>query len=187
MGRRLCLHIALYARPKYPDTYHYALIACPDDRWRFWKERTNLKFHVKNTLQIVDGALDQPWVYESIALKKLTEQLDLLVLVSVGKVSCTGEELQGILKGVPIYQVDDIDSEKAGAFNCVEWVRFAIETLRETGTWPCKLSWEDIRQQGISFVNAEKVSGRWRLGWQGIPGIPVLNVLDGTATLLAEN
>jgi hypothetical protein len=61
------LQLALYARPKHPETYHYALFVAPKSA-----EGPIMKHHVKNTLQVdVSGQATQPWRYERLRLQIL--------------------------------------------------------------------------------------------------------------------
>jgi hypothetical protein len=173
------LLLALYARPKYPDTYHYALMTCPKSHKRkFAVEGSNLsvfrKYHVKNTIQSVEGQLVQPWIYESLMVDRASEP-GLLVFVVIGKI-IKPDQLEKALENVPIYQAD---SEKGLSFDCVEWVRSAVESLRSAGIISKTAEWSKLKEQAIDFVAEKKNEGYWnaKRGGSWNVDVPELNLV----------
>lgn len=181
------LELALYARPKHAGTYHYALFIAPKSRIHQKKKNgiapSATKFHVKNTLQEVDGQIEQPWRFESVHIPDLTQEPRLLVCLVIGKIVSTDDEaVERVLRGVPIYQVDDEDQEKAQLFTCRTWVRAALEELRESGVVAGMADWNIIQQRGVEYVAKKNLEGRWEVGWgggQGGLGIPTKDLLVG--------
>jgi hypothetical protein len=152
------LQLALYARPKHPGSYHYALFVSPKSTTQK-KARTATKHHVKNTLQITDGQVAQPWRYERISIPDVNLEPCLLVRVVIGKVTSI-DALETILEALPVYQVDDADQEKARAFDCQTWVRTALEQLEEQGVWAGSGDWDSIRKRSVEYVESQHELGR---------------------------
>jgi hypothetical protein len=214
------LYLGLYARPKYPDTYHYALLTCPKNTKHTslnGHTTTITKFHVKNTIQVsINGELHQPWVSEFVSIPNLAQESLLLVLICIGKINRkrSFEKLEDVLRRVPVYQQhqpqqqqrhndnasnknndsyrsdneivtsqegNDAD-KKAENFNCVQWVRWAVEALRESQLVSGLPAWDDIQTQALSFVSREKAKGRWDVSWKGDTGIPICDLLSSART-----
>ena len=159
------------------DTYHYALLIGS-------KSGTSelSKHHVKNTIQNVSGSVSQPWRYEATDVTSLTNEPGLLVLVTIGKVLVPCDQLKQILLTVPIYQVEDGDI--GNGFDCVEWVRLALERLwKERAVSGCQ-DWADVKASSLDYVHNKKAEGRFQAGWTGDDGIPVLDLTDMTERTL---
>ncbi|KAF2431322.1 hypothetical protein EJ08DRAFT_733550 [Tothia fuscella] len=172
------LYLALYARPKYPNTYHYALMICP-------KNLTNssqvLKYHVKNTLQAIDGAVSQPWRYEHTDISIITGESRLFVLVCIAKVIASTADIERVFSNIPIFQKDDVDEAKAANFNCVEWVRLAIEAAADSNAVSHLLPWDVIKERSIACVEEKMREGRLEVSWKGVNGVPRLNLITGVS------
>lgn len=162
------LYLALYARAKYPDSYHCALMVCPSGQIPpRATSPTITKHHVKNTLQNNDGTISQPWIYEVTPIKDPSQESRILVRIVFAKIIMPIEHVNRILRDVPIYQVDDA-SGHGQAFDCVEWVRLAVENLRSHGALgEATLSWDIIREQSLRYVDFKKEQRRWQVGWKG--------------------
>ncbi|KAI9809078.1 MAG: hypothetical protein M1825_002367 [Sarcosagium campestre] len=181
---RLCL--ALYARPKHPDTYHEALMICP----KLLSEKPvspsplpAVKYHVKNTLQRINDELAQPWVYERQELPDVATDPRLLVRIVIGKV-LDAQRIEEILRdAVPIYQVDDDDEEKAHSFNCAEWVRMATEALRTHGVVDKLADWQHVKSVALEYVERKKTEGRWKAGSDHLAAIATFDMLENRQTV----
>jgi hypothetical protein len=174
------LQVALYARPKHPGTYHYALFITPKKP----RSYPATKIHVKNTLISIFGAVSSPWRFERVEIPDFSLDPRLLVLVTVGKVLASIDELELFLKEhVQIYQLDDEDQVKAKEFNCVTWVKEAFEALRKHRLVSGAGKWDDVRARAVQFVELKRLEGRWEVGWKGEAGVPTLNVMDGTESV----
>lgn len=179
------LQLALYARPKYPGTYHYALFLSPKPNPP-GNGRTATKYHVKNTLQQdISGQLEQPWRYEEADIEDVRLEHRLLVRVVIAKV-ISADALRRVLEGVPVYQVDDdyVDRERARGFDCVTWVRTALEMLKEEGSGVLTGlgDWEVIQRKAVEYVEKKVEVGRWSAEWtegKGEVEVPLLDLLDG--------
>ena len=125
------LHLALYARPKCPDTLHYALLICPKDSSSHTTKSSSLvitKHHVKN----VNVTLSQPWVYETTEVANLSTEPRILTSVIIAKILVHIQRIHQLLHDVLMYQADD-PSGKGQGFGCVEWMRLAIQKLKAAG------------------------------------------------------
>ena len=179
------LLLALYARPKHPETYHYALMTCPKHHQKRFVAQGPTppmfrKYHVKNTIQSIKGQLVQPWVYESVAASHASEP-GLLVFIVIGKV-LKPDELETTLEKVPVYQAD---SDQGLTFDCVEWVRLAVERLWSFGTVTKIAEWNKIREQALNFVVDKKNEGYWNANLGGlwdasVPELDLIKVFDIT-------
>jgi hypothetical protein len=171
------LQLALYARPKHPGTYHYALFVSP----KFTKPlegRTATKHHAKNTLQNISGELSQPWRYERIAIPDVRLEPRLLVRVVIAKIVSV-DALERTFEALPMYQIDDLDQVKAQSFNCLTWVEAALEVLRQKGVLAGLGDWEWIQKRSLEYVEGKIALGRWGANWPGETEVPVLDLLDG--------
>lgn len=167
------LQLALYARPKYPGTYHYALFT--SSKCKSPAQAT--KHHVKNTLQSIAGKATQPWRYERTDILDVRSEHRLLARVVIAKVISVSK-LESILAAVPIYQVDDPDQEKAQAFNCRTWIRLALEQLQQKGVLAGLGDWESIDRQSVEYVERKAASGRWNALCVGEMEVPMLSLLE---------
>ncbi|KAM3415799.1 hypothetical protein BST61_g11608 [Cercospora zeina] len=169
--------LALYARPKHPGTYHYALFIAP---------RSGLgpttKHHVKNTLQVdIAGQAAQPWRYEQTNIQDVTNEQRLLAQIVIAKVTSSLNRAQEILQTVPVYQVDDVDSpDGANPFSCRTWVRDAFGELRKQGALkPQTEDWEDVERKALEYLDKKRGQGRWESTWKGGKGVPLIDLLEG--------
>ena len=108
------------------------------------------KHHVKNTLQNDSGQVVQPWRYECIDVPDIRLEPRLLVRVVIAKVTSTNDALQSTLEAIPVYQHDDVDQEKARAFDCRTWIQAALEGLKEMVAGLGE--WDSIHRQSVEYV-----------------------------------
>lgn len=173
MRNKARLHLALYALPKYPDTYHYALLLRPKDvaaTLALSGVLTATKYHVKTTIRTdADGLVSHPWIYESYHVHDLADEPLLLASLVVGKVSVSQDRVAEILSRVPIYRDDGSSAGARGAkFNDVEWVRAAIEALRQAdAVADVGLTWEAMFEESLNYMRRKQAEGRWEVGWKG--------------------
>lgn len=174
------LQLALYARPKHPESYHYALFISPKNNLL-----SATKHHVKNTFQTTSsGEVTQPWRYERLTVPDVMQEQRLLVRVIIGKVVTSTDGLEGILEALPVYQVDEIGvggdgKEIVKEFSCRTWVRDAVEELVQQGAIIGMGTWDEMREKAEDYVRRKKARGRWEVGWEGKPGIPMLDLSSG--------
>lgn len=108
----------------------------------------------------------------------------------IGKLVVSAEEVAAIVQEVKVYQGDDEDREKAERFDCVEWVRCALEALRESGAVSDMPEWEVIQEKALAFLKREREAGRWDAGGGGQGGpageraVPVLELIGGKERIL---
>lgn len=175
MGRnKHRLHIALYARPGLPNSYHYALITSSKDR-----SSDIVMYHATNARRSTQGLPTQRWRHEKFSLNTVVNEPRLLVLITVAKVIVSSEELTEVLRTVPIYQPED--GEQFQNFSCAGWVKIALQRLFEEkaiandgGT----ADWAHIDQEALKFVGEQKAQGQVDdNGWVGYKEIPCLDLL----------
>ena len=171
MRNKARLHLALYALPKYPDTYHYALLLRPKDiaaTLALSGILTASKYHVKTTIRTnSDGVVSHPWIYETCHIPDLADEPLLLASIVVGKISVSQDRIGEILSRVPIYH-DDGSSGRGVKFNDMEWVRLAIEALRQADAVSDDgLTWEAIFEESLNYMRRKQAEGRWEVGWKG--------------------
>lgn len=177
MRNKARLHLALYALPRYPETYHYALLTRPKDiaaTLALSGVLTATKYHVKTTIRTnADGAVSNPYVYESYHIHDLThEQPLLLASIVVGKISVSQDRVGEILRRVPI--LNDAGGGGSGSigrgakFNDVEWARLAFEALKQAGALTDDgLGWEKAFEGSMNYMRRKQAEGRWQSGWKG--------------------
>ncbi|CZR61146.1 uncharacterized protein PAC_11042 [Phialocephala subalpina] len=171
------LQLALYARPRHPGTYHYALFVSPKST-KQQHANSATKHHVKNTLQNVSGELTQPWRYERLAISDVQLEQRLLVRIVIAKVTSL-DALERILEAVPVYQTDDPNQAKAQLFTCLTWVRAALEDLGRQGVVAELGEWEVIQKKAVEYVERKREVGRWSAGWKGEVAVPIFDLLNG--------
>ncbi|EME78768.1 uncharacterized protein MYCFIDRAFT_199889 [Pseudocercospora fijiensis CIRAD86] len=175
------LELALYARPKHPNTYHWAIFTAPKSS-KGKPSRSVTKRHLLNTLQNIDGVVSQPWRYERISIKDYTSENHLLARIVVGKVLTLNPEndIEQSLGPLPIYQEDDEDQAKANLFGCYAWCRAAVEQLGKDDVVSLKGSWDELELGALKFVEKKKADGRWNGEWKGPAGVPMFDLFTQT-------
>lgn len=171
MRNKARLHLALYALPKHPDTYYYALLIRPKDiaaTLALSGVLTASKYHVKTTIRTdADGAVSHPWIYETYHIHDLVDEPLLLASIVIGKLSVSTERISEILRHVPTYQ-DDGSSGRGTKFNDVEWTRLAIDALRQANVVSDDgITWEAIFEGSLNYMRRKQAEGRWEVGWKG--------------------
>ncbi|KAL4948715.1 hypothetical protein BDW69DRAFT_203385 [Aspergillus filifer] len=138
-----CLYVALYVRhgnptmPGKEDTYHWALLVGPKIES---PGRKGIRYHAKEIQKEGGGS---EWFWEGRECP-LTPTKMLLVRVLVSKIA-DRDRLAQILHAIPIRQ------NKRG-WNCVAWVREALERLTADGTALCtRIEWETVRKETMRF------------------------------------
>ena len=171
MRNKARLHIALYAIPEYPETYHYALLVRPKDiaaTSALSGLLTATKAHVRSTIRTnPDGVVSNPLVYEAYHIHDLADEPLLLASIAVAKMTVSQDRAGEILRRVPIYQ-DDGSSGKGAKFNDIEWVRLAIEMLRQADAVSDDgITWKTMFEESQNYMRRKQAEGRWEVGWKG--------------------
>jgi hypothetical protein len=179
---KLRLQLALYARPKHPGTYHYALfISSKGPKKQIVNSAT--KYHVKNTLRTIAGKAVQDWRFERVDVSNILLEHRLLVRIVIAKMTST-DAFESILEAVPIYQVNDPNQVHAQSFSCLTWVRAALEELRNQGAVVKLREWDSIQKNALEYVERKIKEGRWNGVWAGEAGVPTLDLLSGKEIVL---
>ncbi len=153
------LHLAIYARPKHPDTYQYALLIRPKPS----NAPAALKFHVHNKLLKTDDIKSQPWLYETIDIPDVSLEPRLLACIAIEKILVPLGRVNQILREVPIDQVDD-----GQGFDGVKWVQLSITALRRADAVSNNgFTWDGIREEALRYMRRKKQERRWEVGWKG--------------------
>lgn len=169
------LQLALYARPKQPGTYHYALFVSPKST----KQMLATKHHVKNTVQNIAGEVTQPWRYERLAISNVQLEPRLLSRIIIAKIT-SPDTLEGILGATRVYQIDDSNQAEAQSFSCSTWVQAGLEELSRQGAIVGLLGeWEEIQKKAVEYVERKRAAGRWNGGLKGEAGVPMMDLLKG--------
>ncbi|PPJ58941.1 hypothetical protein CBER1_04121 [Cercospora berteroae] len=172
------LELAVYARPKHPESPHYALFVAPQR-----DAGPMVKHHVKNTWQ-VDGSghASCPWRYERTVEASLENERRLLARVVVAKVLQTEEKLQQIFDSIPVDTEDGgtVTANGGASFHCKSWVKDAWEGLRRRRAICSTFDdWDVVERQAREYVEKKRQQGRWDTSWKGAAGVPLMDVLGG--------
>ena len=178
---KLRLQLALYARPKHPGTYHYALFIAPK---HIQDKALTTKHHVKNTFMNIAGEVTSPWRYERAIVTRPEDEQRLLVRVVVAKLTAPHEVIDEILESVPVYQVDDLDESHTRTFSCRTWVRDALQLLSDRKTISGFTSWVEVQQKSVEYVATKQRQRRWSSSWTGPPGVPLMDALGNNVELI---
>jgi hypothetical protein len=172
------LQLALYARPKHPNSHHYALLIAPKNAAA---QAPVTKHHVKNTLLVDEhGEATQPWRYERTVISNIEAEPRLLARVIIAKVAKSSDEVQQILDGVPIYQVEDLDKAEAQTFTCKTWVRDVLRALIGQGALAANAGeWDVVEREALEYLDRKQKQGRWDSTWKGASGTPLMDLLEG--------
>jgi hypothetical protein len=170
------LQLALYARSKYPGTYHYAFFVTPKNL-----QGPTTKHHVKNTVTIdSSGQAVQPWRYERTTVTDVASEQRLLARIIIAKVAKSADEVQRILEGVPIYQVEDLDKAEGQTFTCKTWVRDVLRELSRQGALAANVGeWDVVEREALEYSERKRAQGRWDTTWKGASGTPLMDLLEG--------
>ena len=190
MRNKARLHLALYAIPKYPHTYHYALLVRAKDiaaTTALSGCLTATKYHVKTTIRTnADGVVSKPWIYESYHIHDLADEPLLLASIVIGKTSVSNDRVAELLNRVPVYQDDASSGARGAKFNDVEWVRLAVEALRKGDALSDDgLAWEAVFEGSLDYMRRKQAEGRWEVGWKGgnVDAVPTFDMLTGKDVL----
>ncbi|KFH41152.1 hypothetical protein ACRE_081310 [Hapsidospora chrysogenum ATCC 11550] len=162
------LYVALHARagrskmPGGEDKYHWALLIGPKHEVAGESGKVRGKrIHAKERI-LDDGSGTSTWVYteEEVNMKAV---MMLLVRVQVAKCRDT-EGVLAALRTVPLR------GGKKPAWNCVAWVREALETLDGTGVLgrSAVLEWSRVRDASMAY--AQKKAAEHRFDGKAKPG-----------------
>ncbi|KFY16275.1 hypothetical protein V492_01451 [Pseudogymnoascus sp. VKM F-4246] len=152
------LYLALYARLKYPDTYHYALhVSSPEGVSS--PAINTMKYHCKNIITVTDGTVSIPWVYEAVKVDPDSDPR-IVVRILLGDVNRI-DQVDSLLESVPVGEGSKED------FNCVSWVRDALLQLHQAEVIIRGdiSDWESVERTALAYVNEKKQQGRFESGW----------------------
>ncbi|KAH8723173.1 hypothetical protein GQ44DRAFT_828377 [Phaeosphaeriaceae sp. PMI808] len=168
------LQLALYARPKHPDTYHYTLLLAP--KCAFTPADSAIKYHLTDRLQTSQDGVAQSWSYERLNILDIHREHGLLARVVIAKVTLP-DAIEKILEALPIIQVDDQNESKSQLCVCLAWVQSALKELEKEGAITGSEGWERIQKKSLDYVEKKRRVGRWHEDWQGGFGVPMLDLL----------
>jgi hypothetical protein len=117
------------------------------------------KLHVQNTR------------FERVSIPNLALEPDLLVLVTVGKVTVSVDEATRFLK-------DKVKTWERGE-DGVKSTTDVFESLRKRGLVSGAGKWDDVRASAVQFAERKRLKGRWETDWNGEEGAPTLDVMIG--------
>jgi len=119
------LYLALYFRPNVvpllpgkEDRYHWALLSVPNDPT---PTSQALRLHARDYFS---GPSQTTWYYEELRVP-IGKTPKLLSMTPIGEI-LDMEKFLEIVRDVPVVQGD-------GEWNCIIWIRQALEGLREDG------------------------------------------------------
>ncbi|KAK6829009.1 hypothetical protein RU639_003332 [Aspergillus parasiticus] len=151
------LLLALYARPKYPESYHYALLITPKiTAAQNAKSLRATKYHVKNTVENIKDRISQPWRFERAVIDDINLEPWLLACVVIGKV-VSQEQVERVFGETPVYQVDNPDKDKAwrGFGNRMLFLRYLIGKRWRPGLWNASVK---VRVPIMDVVTGSEIS-----------------------------
>jgi hypothetical protein len=167
----------IYSDAVFSKRYHWALLVGPKH------EDSNSKgkrFHVKETMTTVDGRTQSRWVFEEREIG-MNPTAMILVRVVVGKVS-NAERVAAVLREVPV-------RDNQSGWNCVWWLREALEMLRADGKalsggraspLPAA-SWEEAGEAALGFVRRKerehRFDGKAAPGWFDMSRVATYDLL----------
>ncbi|KFY64528.1 hypothetical protein V496_03178 [Pseudogymnoascus sp. VKM F-4515 (FW-2607)] len=162
------LYLALYARLKYPNTYHYALHVSSSEGVSSPSIRT-MKYHCKNIIAVTEGTVSIPWVYEAVKIDPESDPR-IVVRVLLGDVSHI-DMVDSLLEAVPVGEGRKED------FNCVSWVKDALLRLDQAGVISRGdvSGWESVERTALDYVTEKKQQGRFESGWEAPTSIMELS------------
>ena len=172
------LLLALYARPKNPNSSHYALFIMP--KHAADKQRRGLsatKLHALNALQVVKGEAVQPWRFERTSTADLNDERRLLACVVVAKIT-DETAVARTLEAVPLYQDDNPDQAKAQSFDCVAWVREAIGRLKGSKAIASLPSFDTVQHEALGYLARKRHQSRWSEPYEY--GVPIFDLVQGS-------
>ncbi|KAK2596537.1 hypothetical protein N8I77_013423 [Diaporthe amygdali] len=174
------LYIALYARggdslmSGGEDKYHWALLVGPKHEDNNSKGK---RYHVKETMTTVGGRTQSRWVFEEREIG-MNPTAMILVRVIIGKVT-NAERVAALLREVPV-------RDNQSGWNCVWWLREALEMLRADGkalSRSSSIAWEDAGKAAMEFVHRKerehRFDGRAAPGWFDMNRVATYDLLRG--------
>ncbi|KZF20584.1 hypothetical protein L228DRAFT_249337 [Xylona heveae TC161] len=134
--------------PGAEDTYHWAIITGPKTEV---EDGRGMRYHAKER---PSGPGKMEWFFEEREVPLAATNM-LLVRVMIGKVE-KRDRLINILRSVPIRQ-------NVQGWNCVWWVKEALELLRADGKalGTSILEWKSVRDCAMAYCQAKKDKHRF--------------------------
>lgn len=157
------LLLALYARPQFPNSTHYALLLTPKifQQHRDKKQLiTGFKYHARNILTMINGEPDIPWRKEIVYCHNLDTEPNLLVCGVIAKVKDV-TRFEAVLHHTPVYQIDDFDTDMARSFNCASFVKDAFQRLRKESVVTRWADFSKAEEELLAYMREYRERGRW--------------------------
>ncbi|KAJ5558328.1 hypothetical protein N7535_008541 [Penicillium sp. DV-2018c] len=172
------LYVVLHARgggptmPGKEDMYHWSIMIGPKVET---DDTSGLRCHAK---EVLDPGGHPAWEYEEIDSASGASYM-VLIRVMVGKVA-NGRRTIKILRNTPIRQGEP-------GWNCVGWVKEALETLKTDGKalGRSKLEWSTVRNEAMRYCQRKK--DEHRLDGKGdfdMKKTPAYDLLEGREVII---
>ena len=150
--------------------YHWSLILAPKDIAN--STATALRFHAK-TVPPTAGTVStttRSWAYEEAPTSLAPENM-LLVRVAVAKVASTNA-LRKVVEGIPVGGDE--------SFNCVSWVRSALEALFADGAAVGRVTeWEKLREAAMWYAGEKRKARRFDgIGEGDVSKVPTWDLME---------
>lgn len=161
--------------------YHWALLVGPKHED---SNSTGKRFHVKETMTTVDGCTQSRWVFEERDIG-MNPTAMILVRIVIGKVGNL-DRVASVLRQVPVHQ-------NLPGWNCVSWLRDALEMLRTNGKAlsgarssavtpeAATAAWEEDKKVALEFVRDKerqhRFDGKATPGWFDMSRVPTYDLL----------
>ncbi|CZT45566.1 uncharacterized protein RSE6_05884 [Rhynchosporium secalis] len=154
------LYVALHARsgpPRMPggeDKYHWSLIVGPKTES---PSAIGTRYHAKETMKNVDGAIKNVWVFEERQMSLLPTSA-ILVRIMIGKVT-DKTRLQEAFAKTPIRA----GLEGYSNWNCVFWLEEALSRGAQDGKalGKCHTDWTYVKDTAMWYVAKKAADHRF--------------------------
>ena len=129
--------------------YHWGFIVGPKTET---DNAIGIRYHAKNRQDPLLGQM--VWVFEQCECRLRATNM-LLVRIMIGKVE-EKDRLEQVMRSVPVVQGD-------AAWNCVIWVKEALQKLRDDGKvmGTSQLEWNVVKNAAMSYVQRKKDQHRF--------------------------
>lgn len=134
------------------DRYHWALLVGPKNEHSHSKGK---RFHAKEVIESINGCTQIRWVLEERAIG-MNPTAMVLVRISIGKVMNL-ERAMAVLRDVPI-------RGNQFGWNCVWWVKEALDLLRVNGKTLSRTSvadWTRVRNASMGYARRKEKEHRF--------------------------
>jgi hypothetical protein len=157
------LYIGLYRHPTDTGFFEEAIMLAKDVIKNPAGEAH--KFFIKDTRK-----RKNPWQFQAAIISELSEEIELYVLIGIGKTNLKADVIQRLLEKVKVPQQQGKRHK-----DYLQWTEAAVAELNDKNR-AALVDWESERLDAYRFIQKLATEGRWSKSWKRDGSIPVYDM-----------